>query len=148
MKWPPHITVATVVEDQGRFLFVEELSDQGMVLNQPAGHLEPCETLVQAALRETLEESCWEVDIKALVGIYIYHAAANQTIYHRYCFSAQPLRLRDDLTRDSDISGTCWLTLKELSEYSVPTRSPLVRTCLDDYLAGKRYPLELIREHG
>ncbi|RRJ84800.1 NUDIX hydrolase [Aestuariirhabdus litorea] len=148
MKWPPHITVATIVENQGSFLFVEELAGHERVLNQPAGHLEPGETLVQAAARETLEESCWEVRVESLIGIYIYHSPHNQTIYHRYCFAGRPLRERNDLHPDEAIKAVHWLTPEALDQHPAALRSPLVKRCLEDYLMGTRYPLDLIQEHG
>ncbi len=147
MLWPPHITVATIIENKGRFLFVEEKSDGKHVLNQPAGHLEPEESLINAAIRETLEETSWRVEITSLIGIYVYHAP-NKIIYHRYCFSATPVIFEKDNVRDSDILHTHWLTPDELKEHPCPTRSPLVLSCLNDYLNEIRYPLALIREHG
>ena len=86
----PHITVATVIEDQGRFLLVEELKAGRLVLNQPAGHLEANENLREAAIRETLEETGWEVELTGLVGIYLYTAPSNGITYQRVCFAARP----------------------------------------------------------
>ncbi len=94
MDWQPHITVATIIEDQGRFLLVEELKGEGgrAVLNQPAGHLDPNETLGQAAVRETLEETGWDVELTGVVGLYLYTAPSNGVTYQRVCFTARTLR--------------------------------------------------------
>lgn len=148
MQWPPHITVATVVEKNGQFLFVEEATNGAPMINQPAGHLEPEETLVDAAIRETLEESCWKVEITALIGIYIYHAPHNKVIYHRYCFSAAPIEQDKTMVRDTDIRDAYWLTLEQFKDHHCQPRSPLVAKCIADYLNGLRYPLALIHEHG
>src|ERR1700756_5172493 len=86
MTWLPHITVATIVEDNGRFLMVEELKGGRAVLNQPAGHLDPNETLTEAAVRETLEETGWDVEATGIVGIYLYTAPSNGVTYQRGCF--------------------------------------------------------------
>ncbi|HBK51206.1 MAG TPA: NUDIX hydrolase, partial [Pseudomonas sp.] len=103
MTWQPHITVATIVEHEGKFLFVEEFKANQHVFNQPAGHLEPNETLPQAALRETLEETAWEVELTGVVGIYLYTAPSNGVTYQRVCFAARPVRHHADLALDSDI---------------------------------------------
>ena len=86
MDWKPHITVATIVEDNGRFLMVEELKSGRTVLNQPAGHLDPNETLTEAAIRETLEETGWDVQPTGVLGIYLYTAPSNGVTYQRVCF--------------------------------------------------------------
>jgi len=145
-RFIPHVTVATVVEDQGRFLLVEEHAEGRVVLNQPAGHLEADESLLAAALRETLEETGWEVELTGVVGIYLYTAPANGVTYQRVCFAARPLRHRPELQLDEGIIGPRWLTREELESRREQWRSALVPRCIDDYLAGGRYPLELIRE--
>ncbi|WP_017132370.1 NUDIX domain-containing protein, partial [Pseudomonas agarici] len=86
MEWQPHITVATVVEDNGRFLLVEELQNGQVVFNQPAGHLDPDESLSEAAIRETLEETGWDVELTGVIGIYLYTAPSNGVTYQRVCF--------------------------------------------------------------
>ncbi|XLX42514.1 NUDIX hydrolase [Ectopseudomonas mendocina] len=146
MQWQPHITVATVIEDQGRFLFVEEFKAGRMVLNQPAGHLEANESLREAALRETLEETGWSVELTALLGIYLYTAPSNGVTYQRVCFSARPLRHDPERELDSDISGITWLTRDELAVQPERWRSELVLRCVDDHLAGIRGSLELVRD--
>lgn len=144
MRFTPHVTVATVVEDDGRFLLVEELADGRAVLNQPAGHLEADESLIQAALRETLEETGWEVELTAVTGIYLYAAPSNGVTYQRVCFAARPVR-QTDSPLDEGIIGPRWLTREELVAQPERWRSRLVLRCIDDYLAGERFPLALIR---
>lgn len=145
MNWQPHITVATVVEAQGRFLLVEEMADGKAVLNQPAGHLEANESLLDAALRETLEETGWEVELTAVTGIYLYTAPSNGVTYQRICFAGKALRERPNSPLDQGIIGPRWLTRDELASQPERWRSELVLRCIDDYLSGARYPLELIR---
>ncbi|BCG24437.1 NUDIX hydrolase [Pseudomonas tohonis] len=146
MRFTPHVTVATLVEDQGRFLMVEEISDGRAVLNQPAGHLEADESLIQAALRETLEETGWDVELTAVTGIYLYTAPSNGVTYQRVCFAARPLRQRPERELDTGIIGPRWLTRDELLAHREQWRSPLIIRCIDDYLAGERFPLSLIRD--
>ncbi|QQD21436.1 NUDIX hydrolase [Venatoribacter cucullus] len=146
-RWTPHATVATVVEHNGRFLMVEELAHGSTpVLNQPAGHIEANESIVDAARRETLEETGWEVEPVALVGLYTYTAPANGVTYHRYCLQARAIRQIANATLDDGIIGPRWMTLAEL-EQSTQLRSPMVLTCVKDYMAGKRFPLDIIVEH-
>ncbi|MBB4820858.1 NUDIX hydrolase [Pseudomonas solani] len=146
MRFTPHVTVATLIEDQGRFLMVEEMSDGRAVLNQPAGHLEADESLIQAALRETLEETGWEVELTAVTGIYLYTAPSNGVTYQRVCFAARPLRHLPERELDDGIIGPRWLTRDELLAHREQWRSPLILRCIDDYLAGERFPLSLIRD--
>ncbi|WP_322977865.1 NUDIX hydrolase [Pseudomonas sp. C11] len=146
MDWQPHITVATVIEDQGRFLFVEEFKAGRLVLNQPAGHLEANESLREAALRETLEETGWDVELTALLGLYLYTAPSNGVTYQRVCFIARPVHHDPQRELDSDISGITWLTRDELAAQPERWRSELVLRCVDDYLAGVSGSLELLRD--
>ncbi|MBM7061785.1 NUDIX hydrolase [Pseudomonas sp. UL073] len=145
MRFTPHVTVATVVEDEGRFLLVEELADGRAVFNQPAGHLEADESLTQAALRETLEETGWHIELTAVTGIYLYTAPSNGVTYQRVCFAGKPLRHQQELPLDDGIIGPRWLTREELAAQPERWRSELVLRCIDDYLAGERFPLSLIR---
>lgn len=146
MTWHPHITVATVVEDQGRFLFVEEFKAGQHVFNQPAGHLEPNETLQQAALRETLEETAWDVELTGVVGIYLYTAPSNGVTYQRICFAARPVQHHPQRALDSDITRALWMTRAELLAEPQRWRSELVPRCIDDYLAGPLHSLALLRD--
>ncbi|MCP8465866.1 NUDIX hydrolase [Pseudomonas sp. ZM23] len=147
MRWLAHVTVATIVEDQGRFLLVEEISaDNKPVFNQPAGHLEANESLIEAAMRETLEETGWDVELTAVTGIYLYTAPSNGVTYQRICFSARPLRHHPERALDDGILGAHWLTRDELATQPGRWRSHLVLRCIDDYLEGERFPLSLIRD--
>jgi ADP-ribose pyrophosphatase YjhB (NUDIX family) len=146
MRWTPHATVATIVEDQGRFLLVEEMAGGRLVLNQPAGHLEENERFVDAARRETLEETAWHVEPEHFLGLYVYKAPANGVTYHRACFTARPLRHEPTRTLDDGIQQALWLTRDEIAARADQLRSQLVLDCIDDYLAGVRYPLSLIHE--
>ena len=145
MQWQPHITVATVIEDQGRFLLVEELAEGRAVFNQPAGHLEADESLLQAALRETLEETGWDVELTGVTGIYLYTAPSNGVTYQRVCFIAKALKHHPDYQLDDGIIGAKWLTYSELITQRDNWRSELIIRCIDDYLAGHHFSLELIR---
>ena len=143
--WQPDVTVATVVVRDGRLLMVEELVKGDKVINQPAGHLEPDESLLQAALRETLEETGWDVEATGIVGIYLYTAPSNGVTYQRVCFIAKPLKHHPDYQLDEGIIRARWLTRDELMELRNDWRSELIIRCIDDYLAGQRHSLELIR---
>lgn len=148
MRWTPHATVATIVENQGRFLIVEEHSPtlNKLVLNQPAGHLEANETFIEAAIRETLEETRWHVEPEALLGMYVYQAPQSNTVYHRYCFIARALKEDPQAQLDTGIERALWLTLEELKARQQDWRSPTVMRCIEDYLSGQRYPLDFIHE--
>lgn len=146
MTWQPHITVATIVERDGRFLMVEELKHGKLVLNQPAGHLEPDETLQQAAIRETLEETGWDVELLALTGIYLYTAPSNGVTYQRVCFAAKAVRHHPERALDSEITGALWMTRDELIAERERWRSPMLVRCIDDCLAGPVDSLALLRD--
>ncbi|TDQ40177.1 NUDIX hydrolase [Thiopseudomonas denitrificans] len=144
MTFSPHITVASIVEQDGRFLFVREHTSRGIMINQPAGHLEAGETLEQAAVRETLEETGWHVRITAVTGIYLY-LAPNGVTYQRLCFAATPLQRQDDAVLDAEIIEPLWLSPAELQAERQQWRSPLVMQCLRDHLAGSCYPLAMLK---
>ncbi|WP_428034911.1 NUDIX hydrolase [Amphritea sp.] len=148
MRWTPHVTVATIIEQDGKFLCVEEqsLSLGQLVINQPAGHVEANETFVEAAIRETLEETGWRVTPTELVGIYVYTAPANGVTYHRYCFAARAESNDPELPLDTGIERALWLSREELEQRRVCLRSPMVTRCIDDYLSGIRFPLSVIVE--
>lgn len=146
MDWQAHVTVATIVEDQGRFLFVEEIKGGRKVLNQPAGHLDPNESLQRAAVRETLEETGWDVELTSVVGIYLYTAPSNGITYQRICFAAKALRHHPDYTLDDGIVGPIWLTRDQLLGEQDRWRSELVLRCVDDYSNGERFSLDLLRD--
>ncbi|MDR3415844.1 MAG: NUDIX hydrolase [Nevskia sp.] len=145
MSWNSHITVACVVEREGRFLLVEEQIGGGLVLNQPAGHWDEGETLLEAARRETLEESAWEVEPEALIGIYAFKPADLDYGFLRVAFAARPLRHHPERPLDHGIERAVWLSRDELQACAGRHRSPMVLQCVDDFRSGRRYPLELIR---
>lgn len=144
--WKPHVTVAAVVEHKNRFLMVEETAGGRRVLNQPAGHLEPDESLLEAMVRETREETGWGVEGFALVGIYRWLPPDHSKTFLRVAFAARALSHNPDQALDEGIHCTCWLTCDELTAAAERLRSPLVLHCITDYLAGRRYPLELLRD--
>ncbi len=145
--WKPQVTVAAVIERDGRFLLVEELTDDGLRLNQPAGHLEPGESLIDACVRETLEETAHAFTPTHLLGTYLWRSE-NTTTYLRFAFAgtlgahdaARPL--------DEGIVRTLWLTPDELSQRTTAHRSPLVMHCVQDYRAGQRFSLDAVRTHA
>lgn len=138
----PRITVAAVVEHHGRFLFVEEESDGQRVLNQPAGHLDPGESLLQAVVRETMEESAWEVEPVALLGIYQYRSPRAE--YLRFAFECRALRHHPERALDREIVAAHWLSRAELLAARTPLRSPMVVRCVDDHALPRRFPLDLV----
>lgn len=143
--WSPHIVVATVVERDGRFLLIEERINEQRVLNQPAGHWEPGETLVAAARRETLEEAGWDVEPTHLLGVYEWQPASLPYPFVRFAFAATPLRHHPDRPLDAGIERALWMTPDEILQAEPRWRSPSVQTCIADFQAGVRYPLDLIR---
>jgi len=146
--WRPSVTVAAVIERDGRFLFVEEMQEGRRVLNQPAGHLDPDETLIHACVREVLEETAHRCEPDALVGIYRWYYQPADVTFLRFCFSARLLAV-EDRKRDPVILALHWLTPAELRAQSAMHRSPLVQQCIDDYAAGHRFPLTVLsRTYG
>jgi len=143
-----HLTVATVIHRDGKFLMVRERDQGREVINQPAGHVEPGETLQQAALRETLEETGWHVSLTAFLGISTYHSPANGTTYYRVSFSAEPLHEARDAVLDSDIIAAEWLAPDDLLAETARLRSPLVMSTLETFLSGRHYPLDIIDNLG
>ena len=139
--WYPHLTVATIIEDQGNFLMVKEISEGKTVLNQPAGHVEKNETLIEAAVRETLEETGWHVSIDALVGFYLYTSPQSQTTYFRALFIASPVSHDKNRALDDGILEAPWLSLEQVKAQTEMLRSPMVLQCIEDYQKGKRLPL-------
>lgn len=144
MSFTPHITVASIVEQDGRFLFVRERTSRGIVINQPAGHLDPEETLEQAAVREVLEETGWHIEPYAITGLYLYKAH-NGITYQRLCFAARALGAKENAQLDKEIIEPLWLTKQELLAEQEQWRSPLVMQCLQDYLSGPHYPLDMLK---
>ncbi len=143
--WQPDVTVATVVVRDGRLLQVEEAIAGALVLNQPAGHLEPDETLIEAAVRETLEETGWQVQPTAFIGAYQWKADTGRH-YLRFAFAADPVAHDAQRPLDTGIVRALWMTPAELGAEAPRWRSPLVWQVVADYLAGRRYPLDLLRQ--
>ena len=143
--WKPAVTVAAIIERGQKFLLIEEDADGGRVLNQPAGHWEPGETLEQACAREALEESACRFVPRALVGVYRWHSEANGVTYLRFAFSGEMRGFDEGRPLDHGIVRTVWLGADEIRSSRLQHRTPLVWQCVEDYLAGRRYPLELIR---
>lgn len=144
MAEPSHVTVACVVERAGRFLFVKEAVNGRLVLNQPSGHWEPGETLVEGAIREALEETAWDVRPIALLGVYEYKPPDLDYGFLRFAFIAEPLRHHAGRALDEGIAAALWLSPDELRLESLRHRSPMVLRGVEDYLAGQRYPLEML----
>ncbi|MBT8138148.1 MAG: NUDIX hydrolase [Gammaproteobacteria bacterium] len=140
----PHVTVATVIEQDGRLLFVEEMSQGERVINQPAGHLEPNESLVEAAVRETLEETGWHVAITGLLGVALYRSEQSGETYHRTTFVGKTLQQHSNATLDPAILATHWLTLDEARAHAARPRSPLVLHFVEQYLQGQIYPANIV----
>jgi 8-oxo-dGTP pyrophosphatase MutT (NUDIX family) len=145
--WQPDVTVATVVVDAGRLLVVEESAGGRLVLNQPAGHLEPDESLVEAALRETLEETGWDVRLTAFIGAYQWKAETGRH-YLRFAFAAEPVAHDPSRPLDEGIVRALWMTPAELREAEGRHRSPLVWQVVADHLAGRRHPLSMLQQLG
>jgi 8-oxo-dGTP pyrophosphatase MutT (NUDIX family) len=143
MTWRPSVTVAAVAQRGDRFLLIEERITGRLVLNQPAGHLDPNESLIAACRREVLEETAHRFEPTALVGIYRWHYAKKDVTFLRFCFAGDILGEDPGRELDKAIVRVHWLTAAELAGRSAEHRSPLVQRCMDDYLAGRRYPLEV-----
>ena len=144
--WPPHMTVAAIIEKNGRFLMVEEGNRSHPVLNQPAGHLEPNETLQQAVIRETLEETRWHIKPTFFLSLSTYQAK-NGEWYYRHAFIAEALYEDKHAVLDEDIHQVLWLTKGQLIEQQARFRSPLVLKNFQQYQRGQRFSLSLIDDH-
>jgi ADP-ribose pyrophosphatase YjhB (NUDIX family) len=148
MIWKPNVVVAAIVERDGRFLLVEEEADGAVVLNQPAGHLDEGETLIDAVIRETLEETAWHIEPTAVLGVYRWPHPAKDITYLRFAFIARALREDTGRALDHGCLRALWLTPEEIRAQRLRHRSPQVERCLDDYLAGTCYPLDLLKEYA
>ena len=147
MVWKPDVTVAAVVERDGRFLLVEEHSERGLLLNQPAGHLEAGESIPAATVRETLEETAWEFVPEHLIGVYRWRASQLDVTYLRFAFSGRLGLHHPDRTLDTGIVRVVWLSPDEIRADRERHRSPLVVRRMEDYLAGKRAPLDFLVDY-
>ncbi|MHB1085561.1 MAG: NUDIX hydrolase [Thiobacillus sp.] len=142
--WTPHVVVAAIVEREGKFLLVEEHTAEGLRLNQPAGHWEPGETLLDAVRREALEETAHHVEPLALLGCYSTYYPKRDITYLRFAYICQETGLDNARTLDEGIVRAVWLTPDELAASPIPHRSQLVMRCVQDYLAGRRFPLDFV----
>ena len=147
-RWSPSVTVAAIVESEGRFLLVEEHTPEGLRLNNPAGHLDPGESPLQGVVRETLEETARAFTPDALVGVYLSRfarpATGEDVTYLRLAYCGRVGEPMPGRALDTGIVRTLWLTPDELRASSHRHRSPLVLRCVEDHLAGRRYPLDLL----
>ncbi len=148
MIWTPHVTVAAVVARDGRFLMVEERIDDRLRLNQPAGHLEEGESLLQAVVRETREETGHTFVPEGLVGVYRWFNVPSGVTYLRFCFAGSCGERDESSPLDEGIVGPVWLSWDELQHQKSRLRSPLVLACIDDFRHGRRFPLDLITDLG
>ena len=147
MTWKPNVTVAAIVHREGRFLLVEEHTDMGVRLNQPAGHLEDGESLLAACVREALEETAHIVEPTALLGVYQWGPKDRDLTYLRFAFIADVTGVATGRALDTGIIGAVWLTPEEIEAQVERHRSPLVLQCVTDFLAGRSYPLDVIRHY-
>lgn len=147
MSQLPHITVATIVERAGKFLMVRENSGGRLVYNQPAGHVEANESLLNAAIRETLEETAWRVNLEHLLGIYQYTSPDNGITYIRHCFIASVIEPKTEQKLDTDITEAVWISFADLERREHEMRSPLVLKVIRDYLKGINFPLGIVVEN-
>ena len=143
-QWKPNATVAAIIEQNGKFLLVEEETDRGNRYNQPAGHLEDGETLLQAVIRETMEESAYEFMPDALLGVYHWKHDHNDTTYLRFAFIGKVGKHYPMQELDTGIVRAVWMSIDEIRDKAGLMRSEQVLSCIEDYLADKSYPLEVI----
>ncbi len=145
--WKPHVVVAAVIEQDGRFLLVEEHTNEGIRFNQPAGHLEEGESLLDAVRREAFEETAHHFEPEALLGIYRWrHPGKPQRTYLRFAFTGQIAGFDPTAPLDKGILRAVWMTPEEIASTARRHRSPVLQRCVDDYLAGNRYPLALLTD--
>ncbi len=149
MIWKPNVTVAAVIEQDGKYLLVEEEPEPGvgLFLNQPAGHLDPGESIIQGAIRETLEETAYTFVPEFLLGIYQWHSRRVDTTYLRFAFCGRVTQHDPAQKLDEGILRADWFSVDEINQQMHRHRSPLVMHCIRDHIAGKRYPLELLNHY-
>jgi len=146
--WKPNVTVAALIERDGRFLLVEEETPDGIRFNQPAGHLDEGESLVAACAREALEETAWHFTPESLVGVYQWPRPQRDITYLRFAFAGTLGREVVGRALDTGILRAVWMTPEEIAASQERHRSPLIWQCVQDYLAGRRFPLDVIRHYG
>ena len=147
-RWKPNVTVAAIIERDGRYLLIEEHTQEGLRLNNPAGHLDPGESPAEGCAREALEETAHPFTPTALVGIYMSRfqrpATGEDITYMRLAFCGELGEHQTHLNLDEGIERTLWMTPEEVRASAHRHRSPLVLQCIEDHLAGQRFPLQLI----
>ena len=144
MIWKPNVTVAAVVQRDGKFLLVEEETEAGLAFNQPAGHLEEGESLIAAVAREALEETAYHFKPTHLVGIYNWKHPSKDVTYLRFAFGGELRGYEAERPLDDGIVAARWLTLDEVKQSQSRHRSPLILRCIEDLIAGKHCPLDLL----
>ncbi len=144
MTWIPHITVASIIKKDDKYLFVEEYVQNNLVINQPAGHLEENENIEEACIRETLEETAYLVEVKSLIGIYQERKKNELDMWLRFCFECNIKEELKGRKLDKNIVRKLWLTKNEIIQENKLVRSKMVLRCIDDYENKKRYPLEIL----
>lgn len=144
MVWKPNVTVAAVIERDGKFLLVEEETDAGLAFNQPAGHLEAGESLLEAVVREVREETAYDFRPLSLIGIYQWPHPEKGITYLRFAFAGDLIGHDPARQLDDGILAARWLTPSEIDACAPRHRSPLIARCIADYQAGRRYPLDLL----
>ncbi len=144
MQWKPHTTVAAIVEEKGKFLLVEETTERGNRFNQPAGHLEDNESLLDAVIRETLEETAYAFKPEALLGVYHWRHEHNSTTYLRFSYIGSVSNHQPERSLDKGIIRTVWMTIDEIRQHAHLMRSPQVISCIEDYLNGQQFSLSVV----
>jgi len=153
LRWKPNVTVAAIIERDGRFMLVEQHTAEGLRLNTPAGHLDPGETPAEGCAREALEETAHAFTPTALVGIYMarFQRGEGNTLedvtYLRFAYTGELGAKEEGRALDHGIVRTLWMTIDEVRASADRHRSPLLLQCIEDYLSGQRYPLSLVHTH-
>ncbi len=144
MVWKPHVTVAAVIEQNQRFLLVEEQTSRGLAFNQPAGHLEKGEDLLDAVKREVKEETAWRFEPDYLISTQLWRRSSTEPTFLRFCFAGHVHSHDANQALDEGILAAHWLSRDEIA-HKKNLRSPLVLESIDEYLNGERYPLSMLK---
>jgi len=147
MIWKPHLTVASVIERENKYLLVEEHTDNGIAFNQPAGHVENGESIFSAIKREVNEETAWQFEPEAIIAIQLWRKNPEYPSFLRVCFSGKVHSHNAEQKLDDDIITTHWLSREQIAKKKQQLRSPLVLKSVDAYLSGERYPLSLLKSY-
>jgi len=143
--WKPDVTVSAIIERDSKFMMIEEFSHGRLVFNQPAGHLEEGESLFQAVEREVREETAWGFKPEMVVGLYMHPSPSSEVTYLRICFSGSCYDHHPDQPLDDGIHKVVWMSPEEIRQNVDRLRSPMVLSCIEDYLAGNRFPLGYLK---